>query len=82
MINLSAKKQFQTIRKTDAEAFANIISTDAMRTALTYALAELATSGVTPEELIGAKLFMRILADLCETAEAQKIPNKDLKTFS
>jgi hypothetical protein len=81
MIDLSPRKQFQDLRKDDASAFAGMIAQPAVRTALTYALAQLTHQAVTTEELNGAKKFIIVFASLHEDKEQKPLPAKTLQHF-
>lgn len=78
MIDLSPKNQFQKLRKDDFEAFAKILPEPFMRTALTYAFAEMGQGGITPEELNGAKRFIAIFVTITDPVENQKMPSRTL----
>lgn len=78
MVDLSPRQQFQSLRKEDADKLAAIMNEPAMRTALTYAFAHLGHTGVTPDELNGAKKFIVILASLHEPEIKRRLPQKSL----
>lgn len=79
MIELSPKRQFQVLHKEHMEKFSDLVAQPAMKTALTHAFAQLATSPVTTEELGGAKKFLVIFASMSEPdATPQPLPAKTL----
>ncbi len=72
------KHQFLN-RKEDAEHLGEILAQPAIRTAITYAFAQMSYSGVTTEELNGAKKFITILTTLHEPELKRKgLPAKNL----
>lgn len=79
MIDLSPKAQFRTLQKEHHDKFANLITEPAMRTALTHAFAELGFTGITTDELNGAKKFMVVFSRMAEPDTfPQGLPPKNL----
>ncbi len=79
MIDLSPKSQFRLITPDHFKAFGDLIVHPSMRLGMNVALTQLTHSGITTEELNGAKKYMNLLADLTNTDKPKRLPQKSLQ---
>lgn len=79
---LSPRRQFQLYRKEEAEKFTAILGDPVFKSAITYAMSDFVYSGVTTEEIQGAKKFLLHLLKLPEPQNNSPMPAKNLETLN
>lgn len=77
-VDLNPKNQFKTLTPDHHKAFADLIAQPAMRMGMNVALTQLCQSGITTEELNGAKHYMRILSSLTDSEPPKRLPQRKL----
>lgn len=77
--DLNPKEQFKLLLPEHYKSFADLISHPSMRLGLNHALIQLTHSGVTTEELCGAKKFIGILSNLSNDDPVAQLPVKSLQ---
>jgi hypothetical protein len=78
-VDLDPKRQFRLLSPDHHKQFANLITDPAMRLAMNVALTQLCQTGITTDELNGAKKYMAILSSLADAETPKRMPQKTLK---
>lgn len=78
-VDLDPRAQFRVHMSDYYAKFATMIAEPAMRLGMNTALTQLCQSGVTTEELNGAKKYMKILSSLTDNDPPKRLPQKTLK---
>lgn len=81
MNNLNPKAQFQA-NKSERIQWAEIAAQPITQKAFTHAIAQLAVSGITLEQMAGANALCRVVLNLSEAEpEVKPFPSKPLKSY-
>ena len=77
--DLDPKSQFKLLHQDHYRAFAELVVQPSMRVGINFALIQLTHSGVTTDQLNGAKKFINILSNLSNDDPPATLPRKALK---